>query len=177
MSCNQILNKLLFLASPLGPMGTEEERDKLSQELLNCKEPIEVAAMILDAVESKFELPSNILREDFEGTVIDLLVKLGEKPGVEDYLIKKLQYPALLTILLDTLSLRATQSAGPKLAALARAQITCQTLELEELVKLISALGSIGGQESLEALWALNERGGWPPEVAHEISIALEWNS
>jgi hypothetical protein len=174
MSRSQIMKRLLFLASPLGPMGTNEERDRLYQELLNCREPIAVAATILDIVESKPELPSNISREDFEGTAIDLLVELGEEPGVEDYLVQKLRNSVLLAVLLDTLALRSTQSAGPKLVALALSQVTCQTLEQRELVKLVSALGCIGGLEAYEALKVLEERDEWPPEVARELEIALD---
>jgi hypothetical protein len=173
MSRTHVMARLMTLAGPRGPLGTDEVLDRLRDELLEG-EPLTAASAILDAVETRPELPANVSREDFEGTAADLLAELGERPGVVDYLCQQLERPGLRGVLLDALALLADPAAAPAVAALAKAQLPQPALETRELVKLLSALGCVGGPESREALDSLRARGGWSPEVSRELEIADE---
>ncbi|RKH67430.1 hypothetical protein D7X96_19545 [Corallococcus interemptor] len=146
---------------------------RLRDELLEG-EPRTAASAILDAVEARPELPVNLSREDFEGTAADLLVELGENPGVVDHLCQQFARPRLWGVLLDALALLADPAAAHTVAALAKSQLRHPTLEVPELIKLVSTLGCVGGPESREALDAFRARGDWSPDVARELEIAHE---
>ncbi|PTL84915.1 hypothetical protein [Vitiosangium sp. GDMCC 1.1324] len=168
-----LTERLIDLAGPLGPLGTDEERDKIRQELLGGA-PITTAAAILDAVAAQPELPVNVSREDFEFAATELLAELGEQPGVVDHLLRRWGEPPIRVAILDALALLAARTAAPALAALARAQIPHASLDTRELVSLVSALGCVGGEKALAAVEELRARGNWPAEVSRELEIALE---
>ena len=173
MNPTQLTKKLIELAGPLGPLGTEEARERLRSELIQG-EPVTIATAILDAVSACPELPVTVAREDFEFTASELLAEIGDSPKVAAALTQRLAQPGLRVVILDALALLAARSAAPALAALARAQVPHASLNPRELVRLASALGSVGGAEALAAVELLRAHGGWPPEVVRELEIALE---
>lgn len=171
MNRSEIINRLIDLAGPLGPLGTEESREQVRSALIG-REPIAAASAILDAVAARPQLPSNVSREEFEFVAAELLAEVGEQPGVLDLFTHGLQQSALRVVLLDAIALLAARAAAPALVVLARAQLPHPSLSSRELVRLASALGCVGGAEALAAVEELRAHSSWPPEVARELEIA-----
>jgi hypothetical protein len=173
MNRSEIISRLIELAGPLGPLGTEDAREQVRSAVMG-REPITAASAVLDAVAAQPELPSNVSREEFEFAAAELLAEVGEQPGVLDLFIRGLEHSALRVVLLDAIALLAARAAAPALAALARAQVPDPSLSSRELVRLASALGCVGGAEALAVVEELRAHRGWPPEVARELEIAYE---
>jgi len=166
------IDQLIELAGPSGPMGSELTRQK-QREALSAGDPLAASERILGAVAAVPPLPANVPRKDFEFAASELLGELSEAEAVRELLERVLHNPPLRGVALDALSLLANPAAGPALAVLAASEVKAPFLSEDELIRLASALGCVGGDSSSEALEQLRAR-PCSPLVARELDIARQ---
>jgi hypothetical protein len=78
---------------------------------------------------------------------------------------------ATRTASLDAIALSGEQAAGSRLAAVVQAGDYDQWSD-REVVKLVSALGSVGGPQTRAAIDAISRRRAWSSAVKRELQVA-----
>jgi hypothetical protein len=169
---NLTVQRLIELAGPLGPLAADTRDEELRAALMGGR-PIEAAARILDAVRASPTLPSNVTRRDFEYAAAELLSELAKHTAVRHHLENLLLDPVFRSVAIDALALRSDLATGTPLAALATAELAEPFLNEDELIRLVSALGCVGGLDALRAVEALQTK-PYPDVVKRELEIAKE---
>lgn len=169
---SSVVEQLIRLAGPLGPLGTLEENARLRGELQSGDRLI-AARRILDAVAVKPKLPSDVLRVNFESIAANVLADLAEHPSVREQLEHALQDPERRSVAIDALGLLGNPAAGLPLARLVTEQGVTPPLTEYELVGLIGALGCVAGPDAVTALKLLRRR-HLSEEAVRELNIAFE---
>jgi hypothetical protein len=164
------LELLTILAGPVGPLGTEAERERLRRQLL-AGDPLAAAERVLDALKAPSPADAGTSREGIEGEASDLLADLADSEGVAFRLTKSLDNPATRAAVLDALALNPRADALAPLASVVEAAGYDDWSE-RELIKLASALGS-QGKAARPAVLLLQEAREWPPAVERELAIAF----
>jgi predicted naringenin-chalcone synthase len=166
---SSVIEQLIRLAGPLGPLGTFEDQARLRDDLRSGAPPV-AAQRVLDAVAAAPALPANVTPRDFEGAATEILAELADDPGARQVLERGLADPAIRPVAIDALGLSCNPLAGP---ALARLVLDDTTLREDELGRVVSALGCVGGDDAVAALGMLRAR-DLPESVVRELEIALE---
>lgn len=169
---NNTVKQLIELAGPLGPFGTGVHTDSLLR-VLKAGKPLEAAERILYAVGTNPTLPPNILKRDFEFAVSEVLSELSEQDSVRRRLENGLWDVNLRLVVIDALAMLANSASGAALAALASTELSDSFLKEDELIRLASALGSVGGSEARVAVEALLAH-PFSEAVLRELEIARE---
>ena len=162
---------LVRLAGPLGPAGSLEEQERL-RETLKGGDPLVAAGRLLRAVGRQPPLPPNVERATYEFEAAEILGDLAKDPRVRLELERALGDQILRSVALEALALCANPASEDALVALAKAEHERPFLGEDDLVRLASAIGMVGGERAAATLAGLRA-GERSPKVRHEIEVAL----
>lgn len=174
MTPEQVLAAIIAVAAPGGPWGNEEQIARRRQDLL-AGDPVIAANQLLTAVALGSSLPESVpvTWDDLNVEIADLLADLAADERVRGLLVQSLDDAPIRVVVLDALALRADPGAAPALTRLAAEQRERPFLPEDELIRLASALGSVGGPEARAEVLRLSAR-SWTPAVDRELMIARQ---
>jgi hypothetical protein len=150
-------------------MRTDED-DELERHKLLAGDPPVAAARILDALHLG-PLPAGVAITDLQAEAADLLSELAADPRVMVLLVDAIGVTPTRTASLDAIALSGEQAAASPLAVVVRSGDYDRWSE-REVIKLVSALGSVGGPQSRAAIDAISRRRAWSSAVERELQVA-----
>jgi hypothetical protein len=168
MSREELVEQLLELAGPLGPFGSLESKDKVRERL-----PVADKGfwnVLLNVILRPPSLPAAVSHSDFDLELSDSLARsVTADPDRIQALRSLLDVPRARGVALDAVaSLRRAESV-PWLADLLHRSELSET----DLVRLVDALGEIGGDDATLLLRQLRSRADLPLAARREIEITL----
>lgn len=156
---------LYSVSGAAGPLGSTDDDDAARAEML-AGDPPAVADAILRALEA--DLPATVHREDLEAEAADLLAELADDAHVLQRILEGFAAPATRPSALDAVALSAAEAAAPLLHELVIDE-TFTDWSDRDVVKLVSALGSLRSPAAADAIRMMRRRDRWSSAVQREL--------
>lgn len=170
----ELLKQIIYLAGPLGPLGSEEDKSNVRQKIASG-DLLNTTKDLVNIIQIAPDLPTFVNWDHIEWEIVELLAMVSENEDVRNFLLRSLfTNSKTRSVILESLSLLSSPESGPALACLAFRLFKEDNISDKELISLASALGSSGGPEALVALNTMHEMVQLSEEVKKEINIALE---